>query len=56
MILHFRGECERNLEQGREARERLPTFELPDLVQCAYHLLSGPEADGSVLSRPDLGE
>jgi hypothetical protein len=54
MILHFRDECVRNLAVG-EVRGRLLNFELPDVVQGAFDLLSGPAADGWIVPRPDLG-
>ncbi len=56
MILYFHDECRRNLAQAGVARERLLTFELPDVVQGAFDLLSGPDAEGWILPRPDLGE
>ena len=54
MILHFRDECSRNLQSAGVIREKLLAFELPDVVQRAFDLLSGPEADGWVVPRPDL--
>jgi hypothetical protein len=55
VILQFRDECIRNLAAAGVARERLLDFELPDVVQGAFELLSGPDAEAWVVPRPDLG-
>jgi hypothetical protein len=54
MLLHFRGECVQNLRATGVVRERLLDFELPDVVQGAFELLSGPDAASWVVPRPDL--
>jgi hypothetical protein len=53
MILLFQDESARNLSEAGAARERLLHFELPDVAQGAFELLSGPNAE--VAPRPDLG-
>lgn len=56
VILNFRDEAGRNLARSGVIRERLQAVELPDLVQGAFDLLSGVEADAWIVPRPDLGE
>jgi hypothetical protein len=57
MILHFQGECSRNLSSGGvPVRDGLSGRELPDLAQGAFELLCGADAEGSAVRRPDLGE
>lgn len=56
-ILHFRDESASNFHRsGQPIRETLLDVELPDLVQGAFELLSGPEAEGWTVLRQDLGE
>lgn len=55
-ILHFHDEAKRNLNENKSNRRELLTEELPDTIQCAFDLLSGPYADTWVVPRPDLGD
>jgi hypothetical protein len=57
VILHFQSEAIRNLRaSGTAVRERLLTFEIPDLVQGAFDLLAGSIAELWDVRRKDLGE
>ena len=56
-ILHFADEVRRNLAEANTAlRPELLADEVPDLVQCAFNLLAGPDADTWDAYRPDLGD
>ena len=55
-ILHFADEAMRNLDGNKDIRPELINEELPDIVQCAFDLLSGPSADTWTVNRPDLGD
>jgi|GEM_PF-5640949 len=56
-ILQFANEAELNLRNApNPVREVLLSNELPDLIQGAFDLLSGPAAESWVVRRPDLGE
>jgi hypothetical protein len=57
MILRFQDEASRNVRaSGRSVRDRLLSFELPDVVLGAFDLLAGPIAQEWTVRRKDLGE
>ena len=56
-ILHFGSEARANLRQNaKNVRQGDFDRELADLIQGAFDLLCGAEAESWVVTRPDLGE
>lgn len=55
-IIHFHAEAKRNLGDNSNGVRPEVNRELDDVALGAFELLSGADAEGFVVRRPDLGE